>query len=88
MAKKKQTRWYSTAEAAAYLGLHVETVRRLCRQGQIAHRRLRSYQFTKDMLDAFLNSRTVFQARHPDPMKVRIRHAGEAVKRALDEDAK
>jgi excisionase family DNA binding protein len=86
MAKKKLTRWYNTAEAAAYLGLHIETVRRLCRQRQIAHRRLRGYQFTKEMLDAFLRSRTVFQAQHPDPMKVRVRHAGEAVKRALDED--
>ena len=86
MAKKKTTRWYSTTEAAAYLGLHVETVRRLCRQGQIAHRRLRGYQFTKEMLDAFLRSRTHFQAAYPDPMKVRIRHVGEAVKRALDEE--
>ena len=86
MAKTKTTRWYSTTEAAAYLGLHVETVRRLCRQGQIAHRRLRGYQFTKEMLDAFLRSRTHFQAAYPDPMKVRIRHAGEAVKRALDEE--
>ena len=67
----KEQRWYNAQEAADYLGLTVQHVRRLCRQRQIAHRRLKGYQFTKDMLDAFLNSRTVFQPQHPDPMKVR-----------------
>ncbi len=68
---KKQTRWYSTAEAADYLGITPQHLRRLCRQGQIAHRRLRGYQFRKDWLDAFLQSRTVVQVQHPDRMKVR-----------------
>ena len=69
MANKQK--WYTAQEAAEYLGLTVQHVRRLCRQGQIAHRRLKGYQFTKDMLDAFLRSRTVFQPQHPDAMKVR-----------------
>ena len=68
---KRRYKWYNSREAAEYLGLTVQHVRRLCRQGQIAHRRLKGYHFSKDMLDAFIRSRTVFQPQHPDPMKVR-----------------
>tara|TARA_Y100000592_G_C5460952_1_gene313939 strand:- start:765 stop:1007 length:243 start_codon:yes stop_codon:yes gene_type:complete len=69
MAKKEK--WYTAKEAAEYLGLTVQHVRHLCRQKQIAHRRLKGYQFSKDMLDAFLRSRTVIHVEHPNPMKVR-----------------
>jgi len=92
MAKTK--RWYNAAEAADYLGLHVDSVRRLARNGQIPHRRLKGYQFSKDMLDAFLNSRTKWQADFPDPMKVQQRKGrpldsdrgiGDAITRGLDQ---
>ena len=68
---KRRDKWYNSKEAAEYLGLTVQPVRRLCRQGQIGHRRLKGYQFNKALLDAFIRSRTVFQASHPDGMKVR-----------------
>jgi excisionase family DNA binding protein len=68
---ERRDKWYNSKEAAEYLNISVGHLQRLCRQGQIAHRRLKGYQFSKDMLDAFLRSRTVFQPQHPDWKKVR-----------------
>lgn len=74
---KRSQEWYTAAEAADYLGLHVDSVRRLCRQNQIEYRKLRGYQFSKAMLDAFLASRTNFQPRYPSPLKGRYGPRGQ-----------
>jgi excisionase family DNA binding protein len=34
-AMQTERRWYTTKDAAIILGLHVETVRRWCREGRI-----------------------------------------------------
>jgi excisionase family DNA binding protein len=82
----KTKKHYSAQEAAEYLGLHVESLRRLCRLGQIQHRKLKGYRFEKAWLDAFIESRTVRQVEFPDPMKVRPLpepSVGQAITRAL-----
>ena len=50
--------YLTTKEAAAYLGLSDKTVRNLCAEKRITHRRLseRNIQFTKEWLDEYLNS--------------------------------
>lgn len=50
--------YLTTKEAAVYLGLSDKTVRNLCAEKRITHRRLseRIIQFKKEWLDEYLNS--------------------------------
>lgn len=57
--------WYSTAEAAAYMGLTSSAIKSLVFRGRLEpdHRggrgRLKSHRFHVDTLDAFLGKRKV-----------------------------
>lgn len=50
--------YWNTKQAAEYLGVTDRTVRNLCEQRKIKHRRLsaRNIQFTKEWLDDYLSS--------------------------------
>lgn len=57
----ENTEYLTTKQAAEYLGLSDKTVRNLCAEKKITHRRLseRIIQFKPEWLDEYLNSITI-----------------------------
>ncbi len=56
----QQTEWMRTPEAARYLGVHVDTMRRWAREGVIPAAKLGNrggFRFRREDLDRFLNRR-------------------------------
>jgi excisionase family DNA binding protein len=56
----QQSEWIRTPEAAQYLGVHIETVRRWARQGEIPAAKLGNrggFRFRREDLDKFLERR-------------------------------
>ncbi len=56
----KNDEWLRTPEAAAYLGVHIETMRRWAREGVIPAAKLGNrggFRFKRDDLDRFLERR-------------------------------
>ena len=52
--------WLRTPEAAAYLGVHIETMRRWARDGEISAAKLGNrggFRFRREDLDRFLEKR-------------------------------
>jgi excisionase family DNA binding protein len=57
---QEDTGWLRTPEAARYLGVHVETVRRWAREGVISAAKLGNrggFRFRREDLDRFLERR-------------------------------
>ena len=57
---EQQSEWVRTPEAAQYLGVHVETVRRWAREGVIPAAKLGNrggFRFKREDLDRFLEQR-------------------------------
>jgi excisionase family DNA binding protein len=57
---KKQSEWLRTPEAARYLGVHIETMRRWAREGVIPAAKLGNrggFRFRREDLDRFLEGR-------------------------------
>jgi excisionase family DNA binding protein len=60
----QQREWMRTPEAAKYLGVHVETMRRWAREGTIPAAKLGNrggFRFKREDLDRFLQTRTRFE---------------------------
>lgn len=60
MTMSETTAWLRTPEAAKYLGVHEETVRRWAREGAIPAAKLGNrggFRFKRDDLDRFLEQR-------------------------------
>jgi excisionase family DNA binding protein len=56
----QQSEWIRTPEAAKYLGVHIETVRRWAREGEIPAAKLGNrggLRFRREDLDKFLEKR-------------------------------
>jgi excisionase family DNA binding protein len=56
----QQSEWIRTPEAAKYLGVHIETVRRWAREGEIPAAKLGNrggFRFRREDLDKFLERR-------------------------------
>lgn len=50
--------WLTTEEAAAYAGVHVETIRKACRAGELSHvqrRKNSPYRFRRADVDRWMN---------------------------------
>ncbi len=61
----QQSEWIRTPDAATYLGVHIETIRRWARDGVIPAAKLGNrggFRFKREDLDRFLESR-----RRPEP---------------------
>ena len=62
---REDTGWLRTPEAARYLGVHIETMRRWAREGVIPAAKLGNrggFRFRREDLDRFLETRR--QPRH------------------------
>jgi excisionase family DNA binding protein len=56
----RQTDWMRTPEAAKYLGVHIETMRRWAREGAVPAAKLGNrggFRFRREDLDRFLEGR-------------------------------
>jgi len=65
---EQQDGWIRTPEAAKYLGVHIETVRRWAREGVIPAAKLGNrggFRFRREDLDRFLEARRAESSNSP-----------------------